>query len=172
MTTNHGKIRITVGALIDGAILVIVIYCGYMVWSSRHQSSASTNASAQTVLLKELANDVRSGKAVKTVVVAMSQNCAACRADLPTFRKLVDIAKQSNGRLEVVFVSPSGLPPADDFLRTNGVSDAEVRPVDFAKFHITHVPLVAVVGDGGSVLHVSSGVLPPEKENSLRSALR
>src|ERR1035437_5798777 len=120
--SNMSRVRIS----IDVAIFAFAAYGCYSLRGARQLPPSSATVNWRSARLADLVRDAGGRGLPKTVLIAMSSDCVACRADLPVFRDILNVANERTDQMEVFFVTPNEAVAEAEFLRRNQVDGARV----------------------------------------------
>lgn len=146
-------------------VAVGVVLAAAMVVGIRHGATPQPAGVARSVFrLDGTAAGMDFSAARRTLVVAIRQDCPACAASMPFYRRLTDRAASD---VRVVVAAPPGDVEIERYLAAHGVkADAVVRRTADT-LPVSATPTLLLVDAAGFVEHFWVGVLSPAAEEDL-----
>ncbi len=84
---------------------------------------------------------------------------------------MVDKARHSAGKVDVVFLFSDKDGGADRFLVSNGIENRNVRRVNFSDLGLTRIPLLAIAERDGAISRMWTGTIPEDKQSTVLKAI-
>jgi hypothetical protein len=174
---NKSRIRSILEAAINLAIVIALSYTAYTVWKLGQMVSATgtskTESGRPEVNSDQIAALFASTRSTgRIVVVAMSQKCGACKANLPFLRELAQGLKRSNHATDLVLLFPNEGEDPTSFVDENGLSGAEIGRISFRDLGLLKIPILAIREQNGAVSGAWIGSLDPQTQGMILKAMK
>jgi len=104
-----------------------------------------------------------------TVLVAISSDCAACKADIPEYQRLERTAQRD---FKVVYITSDDEAKARNFLQVNGLDGLVLFSQRFANYGVKTLPAIQIVDQNGIISHSIEGNLTPERKELVHATLQ
>ena len=156
----RSKLEIAVNVATVGLVVAVVV----VVLGRRDQpASATRDLTRSATLSKSLGIDF--GKAPRTLVVVLQEECSFCTASMPFYRTLIETRTLHHTKLQIAVAAPQRNTGIAAYLAAQHVEpDAIVnfKRSDLPQVHAT--PTLLVAGSHGEVLVSWNGALSPGRE--------
>lgn len=101
------------------------------------------------------------------VVLALRWDCPYCKASLPLYRRILDLAGKSGSRITVQVVTREDPVRLREFLKAEGLNIESISRKSLADLGVMGTPTILLVDSSGTIQDELIGLLPAERADAL-----
>jgi thiol-disulfide isomerase/thioredoxin len=101
------------------------------------------------------------------VVLALRSDCRYCKASLPLYRQIVEVANQPGSHIAVQVVTEEDPARLREFLKSEGLGIAPIFHESLASLGVPGTPTILLADSGGTIKDELVGVLTKERAQAL-----